>query len=867
MAPEPGAYQTSSVGIPHHASPEATSRARQTKDYIWRFCINYILLNKSTQPAEYPIPRCKDAVMYGFGDATYFILLNAFSGYHQIRLLAAAFFAPRGRKYVWAVMPFGLCNCPIIFLSMMHDLHELWTQLCEQEGVAPWDNEGSTIIMDDTFLFLASEDNAFIIVRCVCILARKNNLTWKLQKCRWFPETVEFVGVDVSRKGNSPASSKNEQLCTWKTPDNPRNIMAFIGFAIFHVRWILTFELKIQPLRHLISTVPLDLKFLPGQFNRVHQDLYDKIKKQLLSAPILQRADIKKRFYLKSDFSSFALGFALCQPDGSTAAIPAMKREDAGGPCKFDLRTKSELRLLPIAFGSRKTTGSEKHFHNHPGECLAATWASTKSRHFLWGRPLTLMSDCAAINWLMSYKGHNHAVIRLQLELLSFWFTIAIRPGRMLEDANFFSRLGENLHIDPVLTKDYLSFGRQLYVNNLSDKGEVTPDNLPGRQIKKTRYEEENPATVNLANIVFDNNLEELVFEHHLPIELHTTLNQIPIVFHSTMQVQPKSRHHFAYIGEIAQRLQSTSWILYNPKFGHFLQASRQLALQFEACIATKSDATCRNFLQTYWKIPTIHESLSKTIEHLAATIEPPAIQGYYASISEELHLTQQKAFFHQQYTLFNLLQTCSQLQVAIFEFRDNIESQTITTFANKLQSHGWTTSLQTIEFETHSDQIGGSATFMFAFNSVYYTSPAQSNIHIHASPPIPNGFQSVMYEPFNTQTYCIPIDDASFRIKVHHGRTQRRPSAASTIECATLTPLNSAIKFSTDIIQPLCHQTIKKASLDLSLVSISTILSQKKNPSDPSQSQNTWPPSVMTPRSIPRSAKRYRILAYSVKQ
>jgi hypothetical protein len=94
----------------------------------------------------------------------------------------------------------------------------------------------------------------------------------------------------------------------------------------------------------------------------------------------------------------------------------------------------------------------------------------------------------------------------------------------MLEVANFFSRLGENLHIDPFL-KDYLSFGRQLYVNNPSGKGEVTPDNLPGRRIKKTRYEEENLATVNLANIVFDNNSEELVFKHHLPIELDPTLN------------------------------------------------------------------------------------------------------------------------------------------------------------------------------------------------------------------------------------------------------------------------------------------------------------------------------------------------------
>jgi hypothetical protein len=76
---------------------------KDIKDYVWRFCVNYILLNKITRTAEYPIPPCDDAVMYGFGAATFFILLDAFSGYHQIRLSKAsiektAFFAPRGQK-------------------------------------------------------------------------------------------------------------------------------------------------------------------------------------------------------------------------------------------------------------------------------------------------------------------------------------------------------------------------------------------------------------------------------------------------------------------------------------------------------------------------------------------------------------------------------------------------------------------------------------------------------------------------------------------------------------------------------------------------------------------------------------------------
>jgi hypothetical protein len=49
------------------------------------------------------------------------------------------------------------------------------------------------------------------------------------------------------------------------------------------------------------------------------------------------------------------------------------------------------------------------------------------------------MNDYRALIWHMDYKGHNHAVQRLQLEMLGYTFTIAKRPGAMLEDANYFS--------------------------------------------------------------------------------------------------------------------------------------------------------------------------------------------------------------------------------------------------------------------------------------------------------------------------------------------------------------------------------------------------------------------------------------------
>jgi hypothetical protein len=124
----------------------------------WRFCINFIRLNVITRPADYPIPRCDEAVIYGFGSVQYFILLDAFSGYHQVSLTPesmakTAFHAPNGRKYCWVVMPFGLKNCPPVYISMMHDLKDLWTELATKEGLNMSRDNGSTLIVDDTFMF------------------------------------------------------------------------------------------------------------------------------------------------------------------------------------------------------------------------------------------------------------------------------------------------------------------------------------------------------------------------------------------------------------------------------------------------------------------------------------------------------------------------------------------------------------------------------------------------------------------------------------------------------------------------------------------------------------------------------------------
>jgi hypothetical protein len=89
----------------------------------------------------------------------------------------------------------------------------------------------------------------------------------------------------------------------------------------------------------------------------------------------------------------------------------------------------------------------------------------------------------------MDYKGHNHVVRRLQLEMLGYWVRIANHPGWMLEDLSCCSiLLGKDIHIDPLL-KDYISFTCQAYFDGPPSNDPLNNHNMPGYIPKRTKTE------------------------------------------------------------------------------------------------------------------------------------------------------------------------------------------------------------------------------------------------------------------------------------------------------------------------------------------------------------------------------------------
>eukprot|EP00957_Ditylum_brightwellii_P208652 15358377-Ditylum_brightwellii.AAC.1 len=106
-------------------------------------------------------------------------------------------------------------------------------------------------------------------------------------------------------------------------------------------------------------------------------------------------------------------------------------------------KVRRRRRQFLVALGSRKTIGNKRYFHSYSRESLAASWAASKNRYFLWGRSFTIISDQWALKWITQYKGNSHTVISLQMDLLNMSFSMLHRRESMTTNADFISRLGE----------------------------------------------------------------------------------------------------------------------------------------------------------------------------------------------------------------------------------------------------------------------------------------------------------------------------------------------------------------------------------------------------------------------------------------
>ena len=91
------------------------------------------------------------------------------------------------------------------------------------------------------------------------------------------------------------------------------------------------------------------------------------MKQALLSAPVLQLADVDKEYIVTCDASDFAVGAVLSQ-----------KHDDGEHP---------------VAYESRKVNTAEANYPTHERELLAVIHALRTWRHYLSGKKFIVVTD------------------------------------------------------------------------------------------------------------------------------------------------------------------------------------------------------------------------------------------------------------------------------------------------------------------------------------------------------------------------------------------------------------------------------------------------------------------------------------------
>ena len=355
-------------------------------------CIDYRKLNQQTLRNSYPLPLIT-VVFEAMRGSKIFSKLDLKSAYNLIRIREGDEFKTAFRTkyghYEYTVMPFGLTNAPAVFQGFINTV------------LRDVINKYVQVYLDDIIIYSKSFDEHVKQVQTVLQLLIDNQLVAKISKCEFHKQEVEFLGHIVSSEGIKTDPHKLEDITSWPTPTNIKEVQSFIGFCNYYRRFIKDFSKIARPIHHLTKK---DVEFV---WNDDCQAAFLKLKELLVSAPVLAYPNQDKPFIVECDASNFAIGGVLSQYG-----------ED-------DL-------LHPVYFYSKSLSKAEINYSITEKELLAIKTAFVEWRHLLLGSKFQTQVYSDHRNLLFASKPQllTQRQARWQEFLSAFDFTIIYRPGK-----------------------------------------------------------------------------------------------------------------------------------------------------------------------------------------------------------------------------------------------------------------------------------------------------------------------------------------------------------------------------------------------------------------------------------------------------
>ena len=382
-----------------------------------RLAIDYRGLNGVSLPATlHHIPRIDD-LFDRLGEARYFSVMDAKSGYHQLPLREdeaelTAFVVPWGHYEFAEGTPFGLKGAGYSFQRCMATIlgsSNFVEALCYLDDILVW---GATwkIHMERLKLVLTKVGGA--------------NLKLGPSKCRFGVDEVQYLGTTIRHGMLSVNEQRVETLRNLPSPTTVTELRSALGAFSYIQRWLPGLAEVNRPLNTAANET--------GTRKLVWTDemtsSFEKLKQMAAKAVALQIPDMGRQFTLVTDGSDRGVGAMLAQEP----------TEDAEG---------MQDHLIPVAFFHHTLTKAEEKYNTTDKELLAVFLAIKRFRVYL-GAPFRLITDHMAVKYLKSLNANDEKGRRGRwVEYLQqFDMELVYRGGasKELSIADYLSRVSRN---------------------------------------------------------------------------------------------------------------------------------------------------------------------------------------------------------------------------------------------------------------------------------------------------------------------------------------------------------------------------------------------------------------------------------------
>ena len=228
------------------------------------------------------------------------------------------------------------------------------------------------------------------------------------KKWSFVKQRVEYLGHVITPEGISPDPDKVRVVQEFPTTINLKELRSFVGLANDYRRFVRGFTNIANPLN------PLTKKNVPFVWTVACAEAFDKLKRALVSAPILAYPNFREPFLLFVDASSTGIGFTLAQIQNGKEVV--------------------------IAYNGRGLNQAEQNYSTTEREALALVEGIKKFQPYLHNHKFTVVTDHSSLCWLMNVKDTSGRHARWALLLQQFDFNIVHRPCRIHGNAVCLSR-------------------------------------------------------------------------------------------------------------------------------------------------------------------------------------------------------------------------------------------------------------------------------------------------------------------------------------------------------------------------------------------------------------------------------------------